>query len=202
MKLKKNRYLLIIFFFSIPLYSQSDNSNMNMVYEKDRYQQKLSLNYSLRWDFKDMTKFYLLPFSIYNTAFNMDFSRDVKLKYYGYKISPFKLIVISDKKKKLDGETNTSEKSSNQDNRPKKRKYGINLSALYDNLEENINNLILDNSFKSISPEWKNISRNDKKEFIKDLLKLDIFNNPLLNPIGSQMEKISQTKDEDKLKQK
>ncbi len=186
------------------LYSQQkayfQDSRINFSYEKSSSDQSGMVTFNTRWNFKDAKNFYTLPYAFYKSIENIDTKRDIKLKYYGYKISPFKIIDISYKKKKLIRE-NSSQASENgiegknvKADRTRKNNKLVNLSALYEDIEENIDNFIIDNSFKPLSKEWSNVSRAGKKEFIKDFSSLGIFDNTILSPIRNKAEELSQSK--------
>lgn len=176
-----------------------ENSRINFVYEKSARGQSGMVTFNSRWDWKDAKKFYMLPFSFYSTLENIDLKRDVKLKYYGYKISPFKVINISASQKKLDvsgekdaGNGDSSTSANGVTSRPEKKKRKlIVLSALYDDLRENMDSFILENSLKPISSQWSSVSREGKKEFMKDLSSLGIFDNTILSPIGKKADELS-----------
>ncbi|GAB4032533.1 MAG: hypothetical protein Fur0012_11170 [Elusimicrobiota bacterium] len=176
-----------------------ENSRINFVYEKTARGQSGMVTFNTRWDLKDAKKFYMLPFSLYSSLENIDLKRDIKLKYYGYRISPFKIINISSSKKNLDisGEKEAANgdsypPSSAASSRPeRKKKKFIVLSALYDDLQENMDSFILENSLKPISSQWSSVSKEGKKEFMKDLSSLGIFNDTILSPIGKKADELS-----------
>ena len=196
--MKVNDIILVIILITINSYAQEnistspfDTSRTNIVFESKRNDSSVNISYSLRWDLSELKKIYLLPFNIYNSFTNINLSKDVKLKYYGLKISPFKIISVEKKKKDISGNENAKGNGQNINGGKSKKSLGINLSALYDDVGENINNFILDNSLGE-NKDWKNISRQEKKEFINDLLKIDIWDYPVLNTISKPLKEISQ----------
>ncbi len=200
---------VFLFFFLANLQPQEkdpfENSRINFVYEENDKGKRGYLTFNSRWDFNDAKKFYFLPLSFYKSASRIDLSRDVKFKYYGYGIRPFKIINIqrlSSSKPDISGENSPPAKTENAEKQRqadpgKKRKRGfISLSPLYEDITENAYDFILENSLKPLSPQWASVSREGKKEFFKDLYSTGLFDNFLLMPVGGALYEISENKQE------
>ncbi|NLI09948.1 MAG: hypothetical protein GX447_04220 [Elusimicrobia bacterium] len=199
---------ILLLFFLLNLNAQQrdafENSRLNFLYEKDERGQRGLITFNSKWDWKDAKRFYMLPFSFYKSAERMDLAKDVKFKYYGYNLKPFKIININALRSKKnisgvkeevrDGESDSSEISSQNSTASSKKRKFISLSPLYDDLKENFDDFILENSLKHLNPQWSSVSKEGKKEFFKDLSSTGIFDNSLLSPLGNEVEKISGNK--------
>lgn len=200
---------ILLLFFLVNLNAQQrdafENSRLNFLYEKDERGQRGLITFNSKWDWKDAKRFYMLPFSFYKSAERMDLAKDVKFKYYGYNLKPFKIININalrnkknisgvKKEETENGESDSSENSSQNSTASSKKRKFISLSPLYDDLRENFDDFILENSLKHLNPQWSSVSKEGKKEFFKDLSSTGIFDNSLLSPLGNKVEKISENK--------
>lgn len=209
-KMAINAFYFLFFTFFGNLYSQNQeyfqNSRINFSYEKNNSGQSGMVTFNTKWNLNDAKNFYMLPYAFYKGIENIDMKKDIKFKYYGYKISPFKIVDISYKNKKHIGESASktgenaiSEGSEGSETvKSGKKKRLINLSALYEDIEENIDNFIIDNSFKPLSKEWASVSREGKKEFMRDFSSLGIFDASILSPVGKKAEELSNKKSESK----
>ncbi|PIS47638.1 MAG: hypothetical protein COT17_02445 [Elusimicrobia bacterium CG08_land_8_20_14_0_20_51_18] len=165
------------------------SSSLNFIIDRRSDESSVHMNYSLRWDFKDLKRAYLLPGLFYRDASRLDLRKNVKLRYYGYKISPFKFF-ISERKMDVPGAGGEQVKDPAPGEKPGKR-LRFSLSPLYDDLMENADDFLLDNSFKSLSPEWEKLSRTEKKSFFRDVLRLEMWDYPLFRGTSEGLEKIS-----------
>lgn len=195
---------IFFFLFFVSLNSQEkepfENAKINFLYDINHKENKAYLTFNSRWDFNDARKLYFLPLSFYKSAQRINLSKDVKFKYYGYGIKPFRIINIqrfSKTRPDISGNKNISsqDKEMQPENKSavsSERKKGfISLSPLYEDLTENVYDFILENSIKPLSSQWGSLSKQEKKEFFMDLYSTGIFNGFIFSPLGDMLYEIS-----------
>ncbi|OGS65608.1 MAG: hypothetical protein A3J79_09230 [Elusimicrobia bacterium RIFOXYB2_FULL_62_6] len=164
--------------------------------EKDGYDSRIRLDYSLRWDFSDLKK--LRP-SVKNLAGGIaavgrwDITENTRVRYYGFSTNPWRLIIAKEKAAAPGG--SASPVVGGSGGHSHKKRLRLSLSPLVDDFtrdfDENLRNLLLDGSFSTLSPEWRKVSRHDKKDFFQDVLSLDIWAVPGLDKTKKGLEYIS-----------
>lgn len=175
-------------------HSEASPLMLNIV--KDRYDSRIGLDYSLRWDFSDLKN--IRP-GIKTLADGIaavgkwDITENTRLKYYGLSINPWRLIIA---RKKIKGPGVSGSSITGESGAPEyKKRLRLSFSPLVDDikrdLDENLRNILLESSFSGLSPQWRKISRQEKKMFFKDVLSLDIWGIPGLDETKKGIEYIS-----------
>lgn len=164
--------------------------------EKGRYDSRIGLDYSLRWDFSDLKHFRpdRLLFGGISAIGKWDITDNTRVKYYGFSTNPWRLIIAKDKAPGAAPAAGSPVVGGAA--RPEYRKHlRFSFSPLVDDVrrdfDENLRNLLLESSFNGMSPEWSKVSRENKKGFFQDVLSLDIWAVPGLGETKKGLEYIS-----------
>lgn len=163
---------------------------------KDRYDSRVGLDYSIRWDFSDLKNFRpglkTLADSL-EAVRGWDITENTRFKYYGFSTNPWRLVIAREKTGGRPAGAGTSIKTEGAPSAYKKR-LRISFSPLVDDikrdLDENLRLILLESSFSGLSPEWRKVSRQNKKIFVNDVLSLDIWNVPGLKETGKGLKYI------------
>lgn len=178
--------LIFAILFLNTLELQSNNSQIDIVLDKNQRETRGFLTYSLRFsNFSDSMSLYKLPSSFYDAMSNFNLLDSFKFKYYGYSTYPFRLFIARKKSPILN---HYPQQNSAKPDDNKKESYYLHLSLLplFDEIKENINYYIIDIGMKSILNDWNKLSFSQKKEFIKDIHMLNI---PLITDFTAKGEK-------------
>jgi hypothetical protein len=188
--------LVFLFSFNVPLYANGEKpaeavtenasaarpgkSPLILNISKDARDSRVALDYSVRWDFSDLSG--LKPgvkmlYSIFKSASSWDITENTRLKYYGFKTNPWRVFLAKDKPAAADASGATAGNSGGARAGHEKR-LRLSLSPLVDdfrkNLDENLKDALLNLSFKQMPPELSKLSASNKKMLVKDVL--SVFN--------------------------
>lgn len=196
---KLNKFVivfLVVCVFTVSNLFSDESSDVNIVFEKNSRDSRAGLTYSFRFsNFSDFFNLYTVPYDFFMTAKNMNLRRDVKFKYYGLKLSPFKYFILKKKKPLSNLSSENSEVNKSTSTKKNGYYFGLTLSPLVEDIKENINFYILDYAMKTSNSDWDKFSREEKKYFFKDLEKIGFFNYPILENLKPDF------KDEEKKKE-
>lgn len=170
---------------------------------KDSRDSRIGLDYSIRWDFSDLAHFRpgLKTLADGISAFaHWDITENTRVKYYGFAANPWRIFIAREKADSGGapeaveaGGSQVTEAGSGR--HVYKKRLRLSLSPLVDdfkrNLDDNLRNVLLQNSLKSASPLWQHISTQGKKEFMNDLISLDIWQVPGLDTTKKGLQYIS-----------
>jgi hypothetical protein len=168
---------------------------------KDNRDSRVSLDYSVRWDFSDLSGFRpgfkTLSDSI-SAIRDWDITENTRVKYYGFRANPWRIFIAREKVEGAapSGVVGGSSLAASGVNSPAYRKrLRLSLSPLLDDfkrdLDENLRNVLLQNSLKAAGPQWQNTSTRNKKAFFQDVLSLGIWELPGLDTTKEGLEYIS-----------
>jgi hypothetical protein len=175
---------------------RADDNRLLFNIEKDRYDSRVGLDYSLRWDFSDLKNLRpdRLLFGGIAAAAKWDITDNTRLKYYGFTTNPWRILIA---REQVGGAGAASASpAAGVAARPQYRKHvRLSFSPLVDDvkrdLDENVRNLLLDGSLNKLSPEWRRVPRREKKGFFQDVLSLDIWGVPGLDETRKGLDYIS-----------
>ena len=177
---------------------QREESPLTFNIEKDRYDSRVGLDYSLRWDFSDLKHFRPGLSSLaagIAAVGRWDITENTKVKYYGFSTNPWRLIIAREKVNGNGPAPSGSAIVGGGEKAVYRKRVRLSLSPLVDDvrrdLDENLRNILLDSSFSTLSPEWRKVSRHDKKDFFQDVLSLDIWAVPGLDETKKGLDYIS-----------
>ncbi|MBI4656016.1 MAG: hypothetical protein HY746_04610 [Elusimicrobia bacterium] len=121
---------------------------------KDRHDSKVSFDYAVKWDFKDISGMHLKDFYAGLAFFGKwDIIERTRIKFSVYSL----------------------------------------LDDLTENFEDQMGELLVDETLRQISPRWRGVSMEGKRMFIRDILSLEIWELELLGAPRESLE--SFTKD-------
>ena len=174
---------------------QKEESPLMLNIEKDRYDSRVGLDYSIRWDFSDLKN--IRP-NIKTLAEgiaavrNWDITENTRVKYYGFSTNPWRIIIEKEKAGGPAAQAGEPVAGGGGVHEYKKR-LRLSFSPLVDDVkrdfDENLRNALLEASVGG--RQWQKVSRQEKKIFLKDVLSLDIWGVPGLDETKKGIEYIS-----------
>lgn len=202
----------ILFFFCLPGLSQEGaqvstaaarpqqkENPLILTFTRDRLDSRVWVDYSVRWDFSDLAGFRpgLRTLSEGISAIgNWDITENTRVKYYGLRVNPWRIFIAREKIGAAGPAAGGSQLTAAGENSPAyKKRLRISFSPIVDEfkrgLDENLRNVLLQNSLKATGPQWKQVSARDKKTFFRDVLSLEIWELPVLDATKEGLEYIS-----------
>ncbi len=178
---------------------QKDESPLTLNLSRDSRDSRVSLDYSIRWDFSDLShirpSFKTLAEGIAAIG-RWDITENTRVKYYGLRTNPWRLFIAREKVNGFPAAAGGSQITSAGPAAPAyKKRLRFSLSPLVDDftkdLDENLRNALLQNSLKATGPQWQQVSKQGKKSFFSDVLSLDIWNLPGLDATKEGLQYIS-----------
>jgi len=170
---------------------------------KDNRESRVSLDYSIRWDFSDLAHFSpgfkTLADGIAAIG-RWDITENTRVKYYGFKTNPWRIFIARERVGNGNNAVNGAGGGSQYTSAGPaaavyKKRLRISFSPLVDDftrdLDESLRNALLRNSLKSTGPQWEKVSTQGKKSFFSDVLTLDIWNLPVLDTTKEGLQYIS-----------
>ena len=178
---------------------QRGESPLTLNLAKDSRDSRVTLDYSIRWDFSDLKhirpNFKTLAEGIAAIG-RWDITENTRVKYYGFRTNPWRLFIAKERVDVPPAPGVGSQVTSAGPAAPAyKKRLRFSLSPLVDDftrdLDENLRNVLLQNSLKATGPQWKQVSTQGKKSFFSDVLSLDIWNLPGLDTTKEGLQYIS-----------
>jgi len=187
-----------------PVRARKEESPLMLNIVKDSYDSRVGLDYSIRWDFSDLTKFRpglkTLADGIAAVR-NWDITENTRVRYYGFATNPWRIFIARDKVGDVPASASSggSEMTSTGAESPVyKKRLRLSFSPLVDdfkrNLDDNLRTVLLQNSLsqvKTVGPQWQKVGNQGKKDFFNDVLSLDIWHAPGLDSTKHGLEYIS-----------
>ena len=182
-----------------PAGPRNDGSPLMLTLAKDSRESRVSLDYSIRWDFSDLKhirpSFKTLAEGISAIA-RWDITENTRVKYYGLRTNPWRLFIAKERAGGVPAAAGASQITSAGPEAPVyKKRVRLSLSPLIDDfkrdLAENLRNVLLENSRKATGPQWQQGCRQGQKSFFSDLLSLDIWDLPVLDTTKGGLAYIS-----------
>ena len=182
---------------------QKEESPLMLNITKDSRDSRVGLDYSIRWDFSDLAhirpSFKTLADGIASVR-NWDITENTRVRYYGFATNPWRIFIAREKAPvggaAASGPGNAPAVTEAGSERPVyKKRLRLSFSPLVDdfkrNLDDNLRSVLLQNSLKSAGPQWQHVDTQGKKEFIKDVISLDIWGAPGLDATKKGLQYIS-----------
>ena len=156
-------------------------------FSKDSYSSRVGVDYSIRWDFSDLASFkpgFGVIYSGIKAVSNWDITENTRLSYYGFKTNPWRLVIAREKKNGGGGAAAAGGGGMGSAPTPEYRKrLRLSVSPLVDdlkrNFDEGLQDFLLRNSLKGLSPEWEKAGDAGRRSFVKDVLSLDVWGAPV-----------------------
>ncbi len=175
---------------------QARSSSLTLNMEKTSHDSIASLDYSVKWDFSDIASFNIISKKFYsslNPIGSWDITDNTKFKMYGFSINPWR-IIIEKKEKPVQGSGIFIDAEKDENATPHyKKKVRFSLYPIYNDLtkdlDSQIKDMLLKESFKGRLPGWESADKKTKKLFINDLLFMeDAWNIPVINETKGSLE--------------
>lgn len=165
-------------------------SNLMLNLSRTSNYSRVGLDYSIRWDFSDLASFrtgFKTISSELKAISSWNVTKNTRLNYYGFKTNPWKIILADDMRDSGSvapgAAGNTGSGVVNRAPSASRERVRLSLSPLVDdfklNLEENLRELFLRGSLNSFSPQWGKAGDEGRREFVKDVLSLGIWDVPV-----------------------
>ena len=179
----------------------NSESPLMLTFSKNRRESRVWLDYSIRWDFSDLAGFRpglkTLVEGI-SALRDWDITENTRIKYYGFRTNPWRIFIDRRRPSPAGGGPGAAGQPSSAAEygaSGHRKRLRLSLSPLMDDLKKDLDkslrSALLQNSLKSVGPEWEDTSTRNKKIFFQDLLTLDIWDLPGLDVTKEGLEYIS-----------
>ena len=182
---------------------QNNESPLMLNLAKDNRESRVSLDYSIRWDFSDLSHirpgFKTLADGISSIA-RWDITENTRVKYYGFRTNPWRLFISKERVGPVPaaggaGGSGSRITAAGNGAPVYKKRLRLSVSPLVDDLmrdlDENLRNTLLRNSLKATGPQWEKVNTQGKKSFFSDVLSLEIWDLPVLDTTKEGLQYIS-----------
>jgi hypothetical protein len=164
--------------------------NLMLNFSRDSESSRVGLDYSVRWDFADLGSFRpgLKTISSGLQAItSWDITKNTRLNYYGFKTNPWRVILAEERQAPANGPAGAAGRSAggvvNRAPNGSRKRLRLSVSPLVDdfklNFEENLREMLLRGSLNGVSPQWAKAGKEGRREFVRDVLSLGIWDAPL-----------------------
>ncbi len=168
--------------------------------EKTRHNSIASLDYSVKWDFKDFASFNIFSKKFYsslNPIGNWDITDNTRFKMYGFSMNPWRILIKKEKVPAAGSGIFKDQANRKSSKIQYKKKVRFSLYPIYNELtrdmESQIRDILLKESFKGRLPGWESADKKTKRLFINDLLFMDdIWEIPVINGAKGSLEYLSE----------
>ena len=165
---------------------------------KDRRDSRVGLDYSIRWDFSDIA--HLRP-GLKTLAEgiaavrNWDITENTRVRYYGFAANPWRIFIAKERVAGASVLGGRSAITSGGEKPEYQKRLRLSFSPLVDDLkrdlDEDLRNALLQNALKPAGPQWGQVNTSGKKDFVKDVMSLDIWDVPGLGSAKEGLQYIS-----------
>lgn len=153
--------------------------------DKNRDYSRVGLDYSLRWDFKDLASLRPGPGLLLDgvkAIASWDITKNTRVNYYGLRTNPWRLILSDGRKAGAGGGNGDGAAAGAAANeQARKRRLRLSLSPLAEDLQvsfnENLRDMILKASIRD--PQWQKAGKDARRAVVQDVLSLGIWDAPL-----------------------
>ncbi len=148
---------------------------------------RMGLDYSLRWDFRDLAG--INPFSLkgygrLNPFRGWNIYDNTRWRFYGVSVNPWRAVVSRRRPDISGGGQAAGGKNGNGKREEGRRVWKLSLSPLLEdlreNLDEDLRRALLDAALDPVSDDWDAVPREGKKAFMRDVLSLQVWELPLM----------------------
>ncbi len=184
-----------LFFWAAPVSAQdvstapAQRGSLRLNLVTDTEGSRMGLDYSLRWDFRDLAG--INPFSLrgygrLNPFRGWNIYDNTRWRVYGVSVNPWRA-VVSRRRPDISGGGQAAGGGDDGNGRREdgRRVWKLSLSPLLDdlreNLDEDLRRALLDAALDPVSAAWDAVPHEEKKTFMRDVLSLQIWELPLLD---------------------
>ncbi len=185
-------------FSTMSVRSGKEESPLMLNLVKDSRDSRVGFDYAVRWDFSDLV--HLRP-SLGNLSEgisavrNWDITENTRVRYYGFATNPWRLLIAKEKMNGTSVPGGGPAMTAGGGKPEYLRRLRLSLSPLMDdfkqNLDENLRSVLLQNALKPAGPQWQRVGTSGKKDFVKDVMSLDIWGVPGLDKAKQGLQYIS-----------
>ncbi|MDD5209151.1 MAG: hypothetical protein PHV36_07175 [Elusimicrobiales bacterium] len=151
---------------------------------------RVELNYSVRWDFKDLLSFrpgFKAMSSGFRAVSSWDVTKNTSFNFYGMKGNPWKIILSEERYNKDYSAAGITGQAGaglvKRDPPVSRRRPRTGLSPLIDdfvgNYDEILRDLLLRASLQWVSPQWGKAGNEGRREFVRDILSMGVWDIPM-----------------------
>ena len=181
-------------FSTMSVRAAKEESPLMLNLTRDGRDSRAGLDYSIRWDFSDLANIRpgLKTLSEGISAVrNWDITENTRVRYYGFATNPWRVFIA--KEKVDDGKTPAMTAGGGKPEYQKRLR--LSFSPLVDdfkrNLDENLRDVLLQNALKPAGHQWQHVNNQGKKDFVNDVISLDIWGLPGLDSPKQGLQYIS-----------
>lgn len=157
---------------------------------KNSDQSRVGLDYSVRWDFSDLLSFrpgFRAISSGVKSITSWDITKNTRLSYYGFRTNPWRVIMAEEPASPGSGETLSAGRTGggivSRAAPASRKRLRLSVSPLVEDFKrdfsDNLREMLLRDSLKGVSPQWARAGKEGRREFVRDVLSLGIWDAPL-----------------------
>ena len=157
---------------------------------KNSDQSRVGLDYSVRWDFSDLLSFrpgFKVISSGVKALTSWDITKNTRFSYYGFKTNPWRVIMAEEPAPPGAGEARPAGQTGggvvSRAAPASRKRLRLSVSPLVEDFKrdfsDNLRELLLRDSLKGVSPQWARAGKEGRREFVRDVLSLGIWDAPL-----------------------
>lgn len=164
--------------------------NLKLNFSTDADESRVGLDYSVRWDFKDILSFrpgFKAMSSGFKAVSSWDVTKNTSFNFYGMKGNPWRLILSAERYNRDNSAAGIAAqagvglvKSAPPVSRRRPRP---GLSPLIDdfvgNYDEILRDLLLRASLQGVSKQWGKAGKEGRREFVRDILSMGVWDIPM-----------------------
>jgi hypothetical protein len=179
--------------------ARPEESPLTLNFIKDFNSSRVQVDYSLRWDFSDLKKVRVGPrllLAPVRAISGWDARENTRVRAYGFSTKPLKMFIAEERVPGASPEASgDGGQAGAQGPAATRRRFRMSLDPLYrdltENMDESLRRFALDSALAPVTPEWRGVSEQGKKEFLRDVLSLDVWEAPVLRSKREALEYIS-----------
>lgn len=183
----QSRAQAVVEFSTISARPVKEEGRLLLNLSRDSRDSRLGLDYSIRWNFQDLAGFRpglkTLSEGI-SAAARWDITENTRVRYYGFAANPWRLFISREKAAGAPAPGGPSAMTAGGTPEYRKR-LRLSLHPLVDDLkrdlDENLREALLQSAFKPAGPQWRRVNSAGKKDFVRDVMSLDIWSVPGLD---------------------
>lgn len=164
--------------------------NLTLNFSTDSDDSRVGLDYSVRWDFKDILSFrpgFKAMSSGFKAVSSWDVTKNTRINIYGMKGNPWKMILSAERYNKdysaagITGQAGAGLVKRAQPVPRRRPRPG--LSPLIDDFigtyDEILRDLLLRASLQGVSRQWEKAGKEGRREFVRDILSMGVWDIPM-----------------------
>ncbi len=185
-------------FSTMSVKAVKEESPLMLNLTKDSRDSRVGLDYAIRWDFSDIAHIRpglkTLADGI-SAVRNWDITENTRVRYYGFAANPWRIFIAKEKTAGAADPDSRGAMTAGGEKPEYRKRLRLSFSPLVDdlkrNLDEELRDALLQNALKPAGPQWQHVNTAGKKDFVRDVMALDLWDVPGLGGAKEGLQYIS-----------